>query len=353
MERTVPHPLLITAQATGTPVIQGENATLLWQGATPPLIAGDFNGWDTRSSPAWEPLAAGLWGHTLTLPRNAYMEYAFFTGETEQDRITDPLNPRTTPNGMGHTNSYFYMPEAAPTPLTRRARGVPRGEVTRHIIRNRWLLANGRRAVYLYQPPVSEPCPLVVVYDGFEYYHRDHLPTIVDNLISQGRIQPIALAMADHGGPARGIEYGCSEATVGFVMEHVLPLAEEHLNIIPAQTAAGSYGVLGASAGGRMALFTALRVPGIIGRVLSQAGAFRHDMYESVLFDLVRYLPQQGVKVWLDCGTFDGLLPGNREMAALLHEREYEGGYLEYHAGHNHPAWRDHIAAGLEALYGK
>jgi enterochelin esterase-like enzyme len=223
--------------------------------------------------------------------------------------------------------------------------------VTRHIMENRWLLANGRRAVYLYQPPVSEPCPLVVVYDGFEYYHRDHLPTIVDNLINQRRIRPIALAMVAHGGPARGIEYGCSEATVGFLMEHVLPLAEEHLNIIPAQAAAGSYGVIGASAGGRMALFTALRVPGIIGRVLSQAGAFKFDNYESVLFDLVRHMPPQPVQAWLDCGTFDFLLPGNQEMAALLAERGYEGGYLEYHAGHNHPAWRNHIAAGLEALY--
>ncbi len=347
----MPHPLLLTAQATGTPVIEGENATLLWQGTAPPLIAGDFNGWDTQSSPAWERLAAGLWACTLSLPRDAYMEYAFFTGEAEEDRITDPLNPRTTPNGMGHTNSYFYMPEGVPTPLTQRTRGVPKGEVTRHIIRNRWLLANGRRAVYLYQPPVSEPCPLVVVYDGVEYYRRDHLPAIVDNLISQGRIQPIALAMVAHGGPARGIEYSCSEATVGFVMEHVLPLAEEHLNVVPPQAAGGSYGVIGASAGGRMALFTALRVPGIIGRVLSQAGAFKFDNYESVLFDLVRYPPQQGVQVWLDCGTFDFLLPGNREMGSLLAERGYEGGYLEYHAGHNHPAWRDHIAAGLEALY--
>lgn len=347
----MPHPLLTAAQATGTPVIEGETATLLWQGAAPPLIAGDFNGWDTRSSPAWERLTRSLWGYTLTLPRDAYMEYAFFTGETEKDRITDPLNPRSSPNGMGHINSYFYMPEAAPTMLTRRARGVPKGEVTRHTIRNRWLLATGRRAVYLYQPPVSEPCPLVVVYDGFEYYSRDHLPTIVDNLINQRRIRPIALAMVAHGGPARGIEYACSEATVGFLMEHVLPLAEEYLKIIPAQAAAGSYGVIGASAGGRMALFTALRVPGIIGRVLSQAGAFKFDEYESVLFDLVRYPPHRGVKVWLDCGTFDSLLPGNRDMAALLLERGYEGGYLEYHAGHNHPAWRDHIAAGLEALY--
>lgn len=356
----MPHPLLTHAHATGAPVTDGSTATFIWQGAEPPRLAGDFNGWDAQAV-AWERLEPELWGYTVPLPRDAYVEYAYFTDDgsarkaapraSEPDRITDPLNPRTTPNGMGQTNACFYMPAGKPTPLTRYARGTPRGTVTRHIVRAPWLLANGKRLVYLYQPRVSEPCPLVVVYDGFDYRHRAQLPAIVDNLIAQRRIQPIALAMVDHGGPARGVEYSCSEATVGFVMEHLLPLAEQHLNVIPAQEAAGRYGVIGASAGGRMALFTALRVPGIIGRVLSQAGAFKHDFYESVSFELVRYGPRQPINVWLDCGTLDALLPGNRDMAALLAERGYDVTLREYSAGHNYPAWRDHVAAGLEALY--
>jgi enterochelin esterase-like enzyme len=347
----LPHSLLTCAQAGGAPIIEGETATLIWQGAEPPRLAGDFNGWDGGAMPAWERLEPELWACSLTCPRDAYVEYAYFTGDAGQDRVTDPLNPRTTPNGLGDTNSFFYMPEAEPTTLTQHTRGTPKGKLTRHVLQAPWLLTNGKRRVYLYQPPVSEPCPLVIVYDGSDYRQRAKLPVIVDNLIAQHRIRPIALAMVDHGGPARGVEYACSEATVGFVMEHVLPLAEQHLNIIPAYAAAGRYGVIGASAGGRMALFTALRVHHIIGRVLSQAGAFKYGFYETVSFDLVRDGPQRGVQVWLDCGTLDALLDGNHAMAALLAERGYAVTLRTYNAGHNYPAWRDHLAHGLEALY--
>ena len=40
------------------------------------------------------------------------------------------------------------------------------------------------------------------------------LHAIVDNLIAQRRIRPVALAMVENEGGARALEYLCSDATI-------------------------------------------------------------------------------------------------------------------------------------------
>jgi enterochelin esterase family protein len=109
---------------------------------------------------------------------------------------------------------------------------------------------------------------------------------------------------------------------------------------------------MGASAGGLMALFTALRAPHVFRRVLSQSGAFGWEGgHKPFVFDLAQYLPVRPLRIWLDCGLYEGLLPGNRDMYDLLTRRGYDAQYREYPAGHNYPAWRDDLWRGLEALY--
>ena len=141
--------------------------------------------------------AKGVWTYLLELPPEAYIEYAFLDGGLSPDRSP---NPHTTPNGIGDTNHYFYMPTGAPTPLAKPSRSTAHGVVTKHIIQTEGLLAGSKRAVWLYQPPVDHPVPLMVVWDGKDYLRRARLPVIVDNLIAQRRIQPVALAMIDNGG---------------------------------------------------------------------------------------------------------------------------------------------------------
>ena len=184
------------------------------------------------------------------------------------------------------------MPKGEPTPLANVLPGVPRGKVTRHKVETDSMAVGDERTVYLYQPPVKRPVPLVVVYDGPDYLRRAKLATIVDNLIAQKRIRPVALALVQNGGQARVIEYGCSELTLGFIAERVVGLAREHLNLVDINQKPGAYGIMGASMGGLMALYTGLRLPGMFGKVLSQSGAFSFPEHEFITSDLVRYLPK-------------------------------------------------------------
>ena len=189
---------------------------------------------------------------------DAYLEYAFIDPQTGE-RIPDPLNPNRVKNGVNGYNNYFYMPQGKPSPLARPKKGSPRGTVTRHCVPTSEYAAGAKRTVYLYQPPVDGPVPLLFVYDGPDYLRRAKLNVIVDNLIAEKRIRPFAMAMVQNGGAARTVEYSCSELTIGLLMECVLPMAKEHLNLEPVKD--GGYGVMGSSLGGSMALFTALRLP--------------------------------------------------------------------------------------------
>lgn len=343
--------LLHRARAEGAPVIEGGRATLLWRGRTAPSLIGDFIHWGREGQAPVTPrqIGPGLWAHTLELPPDAYIEYAWLR---DGRRVPDPLNPRVTRNGLGELNHFFYMPEAAPTPLVRRARGAPAGTLTRDVLPAGRLQVGGQRTVHFYQPPTPDPCPLLVVFDGQDYLRQARLPTLIDNLIAQGRMQPVALALIENS-RARLIEYACSEATLAFLLYVVLPAARARLNLIDAAEQPGVHGVLGASLGGLMALYTGLRVPHLFGRVLSQSGAFVVEGHPFVVWDLIRYEPRLPIRLWLDVGRFEWLLDANRRLRALVEPKATGVTYREINAGHNYTAWRDDLPHGLETLFGR
>ena len=343
------NPLLSMARTLGNPVIEGDSAIFLWQGPTAPLLIDDFHHWEDEPQ-AMSHAGAELWSCSIQLPAESYLEYAFIEQQTGK-RLPDPLNPNRVNNGDKDFNHYFYMPPGTPTTLIRPAKGIARGTVTRHEVQTRDYAAGAKRTVYLYQPPVNEPVPLLVVYDGPDYLKRAKLDIIVDNLIAEKRIRPFAMALVENGGAARTLEYSCSEANLAFVFECVISLAQEHLTL----TAPGSepYGVIGSSLGGLAAMYTGLRLPQVFGKVLSQSGTFDVSDFPGLIVDLARYAPRPEIDIWMDAGRFEWILEDNREMYNLLQEKKYRVKYHEFCGGHNYTAWRDDIWRGLEALFGK
>jgi len=334
----------------GSPLLEEERAVFVWFGETAPRLMGDFCGWEDGKALELEPVEQDVWVCELVLPADAYMEYCFFTDGNE--RVFDRFNRRKTPNGMGKTNQFFYMPRGKPTAWMRHAHASLRGTLTQAELAGRGLVAGGKRTVHFYQPPVDEPAALMVVWDGGDYLRRARLVTIVENMILAGQIRPLALAMPENGGQARFMEYVCSEATLGFLQWTVLPEARQRLNLLDPDEYPGAYGVMGASLGGLMALNTALRLPQLFGHVLAQSGAYEIDGFEFITSTLAEHAPRQPLRIWMDVGQFEGLVETNRKMHALLTARGYAPHYHEYPAGHNYPAWRDDLPGGLETLFG-
>jgi enterochelin esterase family protein len=292
-----------------------------------------------------QEVESGIWTSTLTLPPDAYVEYAYFL---DGQRVYDPFNPHRVPNGFGETNNCFRMPQAPRSRLFRRWKGVKAGVVSRTTFQS-MRLAGGRRTARLYRPALDGPYVLLLVLDGQDYFQRARLTTLADNLIHQRTVPPLAIAFLDNARQARFAEYGCSEALVGFVAQELLPWVASEVPLVPQQNA---HGVLGASLGGLAALWLGVRLPEIFGRVFSQAGGFALGFTKELgLTTLLRLSERLPLRIYMDCGRFDPLLEANRMMKGLLEARGYSLTYREFNAGHNYPAWREELAAGLEWLF--
>jgi enterochelin esterase-like enzyme len=354
---TVSNSIIQRALKSGNPVIDTDHAIFIWEGESAPHLTSDLNNWDDkprpfkRVSPRLIPDSAkSIWSCTLTVSRDAYVEYAFHDPVTQKNFL-DPLNKKTISNGAGGRNNFFYMPETMPSPFPMRRADVTPGALTKHSVETRWLRDDYERDIHLYRPLVKEPVPLLVVFDGQDYLQRGKLTVIMDNLIADKHIQPIAMAFLPNGGRWRNVEYACSDGTILWIDETILPLAKEKLNLLDIKKHPGAYGVLGASLGGTISMYTGLRMPDVFGKVVSQSGAFTIPSRDFSVVDLARNRQANDIQVWMDVGNLDILLEDNRRMFALMKENGYDVTYREYSGGHNYTAWRDDVWHGLETLF--
>jgi len=355
--------LIQRARDSGNPVIQNNRATFFWEGDSAPHLISDLTHWDERPK-SFKQLSSTLkpdsdtssssgktiWSCSLTVPRDAYVEYAFQDPVT-LEQFLDPWNGRSVSNGVGARNNFFYMPETMPSPFSMRRADVPTGMLTRHRVDTGWLQDDGERDVYLYKPHAKGPFPLLVVYDGPDYLQRGGLATLVDNLIADKRIRPIAMAFLQNGRSRRNVEYFCSDATISWLDREILPLARKHIRLVNLKEQPGAYGVLGASSGGIMSMYTGLRMPEIFGRVLCQSGVFSLQGRDFAAVDLVRHEHARDIKIWMDVGQLEELLEDNRRMVALLNEKNYNVTYREFSGGHNYTSWRNDLWRGLEEMF--
>ncbi len=341
----------------GNPLPDGETVTFVWQGESAPQLIDDLHGWEDhpkrlkRLGPDPSTPSAGqcLWALSFHLARDTYLEYSFYDSNSGM-RFRDPFNKRRIYNGVGSYNNFFYMPAAFPSPWTKIDKDIKHGKVTRHKVGTWMLGSNSQRAVYLYRPPTREPVPLLIVYDGSDYLRRGRINIIVDNLIAQNRIRPIAMALLQNGGRnRRDVEYADSDATLSWLRQDVLPLARRKLNLTRER---GSFGVLGASMGGLMAMYTGLRMPETFGKIISQSGVFNFEGLDCSVVDLIRYAPRPDVKIWMDVGKLEELLEDNRRLQPILKEREYDVTYRENGGAHNYTTWRDSLGEALIAMFG-
>jgi enterochelin esterase-like enzyme len=309
----------------------------------------------------------GWWERTYELPRDVRTLYWFTRTRTPEqaDLMHDPLNPRThvyrrdpeDPQDADVVCSLLELTDAAPLHWSVERAGVVRGTVELHRLASE-RLGNERR-VFTYTPPgydAARTYPLVVCFDGWGYVQNAYvpLPTVLDNLIADGRIPPVVAVLPDSlNQETRMRELFLHEPFVEFLAEELLPWARERLSFAndPARTV-----VAGSSAGGLTASFAALRRPDLFGLVLSQSGAYSRGTlpHEYATRDP---LP---IRFYLDAGTletfsalgFDALLHANRHMRDVLLAKGYDVTYREFPGGHDYLWWRETIADGLIALLG-
>jgi enterochelin esterase-like enzyme len=299
---------------------------------------------------------------------------------------TDPLNGKRWAADPGDPDAPQYlgfsaveMPDAPVQPWLEPRKGVPAGSVEKHPFRS--ALLKNEREIAVYLPPgyskSAKPYGLVVLFDEPAYLgDTEHAtlvptPTILDNLISEGRIPPMVALLIDNGpGNARSRELPCNPTFADFLAFELVPWARRLYNLTadPRQSVVG-----GSSYGGLAAAYAGLRHPETFGNVLSQSGSYwwtppkssnpsDFDKEAEPNWVAKQFIasPQLPLRFYLDAGSdeidFSGqgksiLLP-NRHLRDVLLAKGYQVHYQEFAGGHDYLSWRGTLADGLILLMG-
>ncbi len=277
----------------------------------------------------------------------------------------DPLNPRhylvkgSADSPFGSRDevwSVIELPETPPQLWVERRPHVPSGRVDEHQMHSH--LLDNDRLLWIYTPPAyapdTEPCPLVVLLDGYIYTHVIPTPTILDNLIATGYLPPVVALMVnppDLDGRLR--ELACSQPFVDFLAQELIPWVRRkyHVTTDPTQVVVG-----GSSLGGLTAAFAGLRYPDIFGNVLSQSGSFwwrpQGDGKPNWLGRQFAASPTVPLRFYLDVGSLEseGQRRANEQTRDLLRAKGYLVQYTEYSGGHTFLCWQGTLPDGLHTL---
>ena len=226
------------------------------------------------------------------------------------------------------------------------------------------------RRLWVYTPPAYDPrratpYPLIVAFDGAEYYDTMPLPMILDTLLAAGKAPPFVAVLIDDGsGAVRIADLGNAARMTEFLGRQLVPWVRRswHVTADPHQVI-----VTGASAGGLSAAFVALMRPDLFGSVWSQSGAFWRGAEGSNsppwewLTQQVTATARKDIRFYLDVGaledhpTLGGSGPNFRDAARRFRDalqlKGYAVTYTEVPGGnHGERWWRMRLPDGIVAL---
>jgi enterochelin esterase family protein len=376
--------------AEGTPLVEpiadgdGDVWLTFLHRATGPVgsvsVFGGPAGWDPPGNVMRHLAGTDVWYLTFRVRADLRCTYRLAVDDVERpdeewaertaDWFTDPFNPATfvfPPDEDLGTHetvvSVASLPDAPEQPWLAPRDGIPRGEVTQY--RHRSELLDNDRRIWIYTPPGyrpgDAPYPLFVLFDGDTVRGPMPAPTILDNLIADGRIPPMIAVLVDSlTQEVRNRELPCGAEFLEYLTDELLPWvrADHPITTDPARTI-----VAGQSHGGQAAAFAGLRCPDVFGNVISQSGSFwwrpdGEDEHEWLTRQYAAAEPQP-VRFWLEAGLQErGQTPGrgpsilvaNRHLRTILHTKGYDIHYTEYNGGHDYTCWRGSLPDALIAL---
>jgi enterochelin esterase-like enzyme len=386
-------------KSKGTPLIESiaddkKNSlvTFIWRGDSETknvLVQSPFYPWMMVRRQMTQVKDTDIWYKTAKVPNDARFTYQFSVNDPRLPfadpyawnqfkvfLLNDPLNARNfvlpkdedVPGDQASEISLVEMPDALKSSSTIERETIKKGKLEKTNYKSE-ILANERR-LWFYTPPdysSKKKYPLVIFLDGFDYLNAIPSKTILDNLISDGKILPVVAVFVATpiGAGIREKEYYANPLLIDFMGKELLPLIQSKYGISnkPADTT-----VVGLSASGFAAGFLALNQPEKFGNVIMQSPAlwWGFDYYgEDGEWLTQKYVKADKLKVrfYLEIGRFE-VYPSTRKgrpnsLHSVRHFQDViklkgnEVFYNEFNGAHEYINWRETLSDALVKILGK
>ena len=342
-----------------TPLIDGDNLVgIFWYGpAQTVTLNGDLQ-W------AWsrpEPLAAIACGDNTFFyclhqaAADARLDYLL---NVDGRDIVDPRNPRVTPSGFG-PHSEIIMPAFKPNPALRYRDDVAHGSLDSLWFTNR-NAPQLPRPLEVYRPVAydgSVRLPTLYVFDGLEALNYMAYTNVLDNLIADGKIQPVLVVFIGMLREDGQLIPDRLMALANVVADEIVPMIDD---TYPTVRAPAARAVAGISIWGNLALTTAFSHPGVFLLAAGQSTTVSDSLLEALRQATGKAPNCPAFRVYLDVGNYDliggameGLtfLQANQRLRQELDRRGIACSFAVYNDGHQWANWRERTGAILRYFF--
>lgn len=335
-----------------TPLREGQtHVHFLWYGKADTVhLEGDLQqAWKTPH--ILEKIDCGgqdLFFRSYQVPADALLEYRFVM---DGKAMIDRRNPAVSPSFDFGDRNVLRMPGFKDSPYTAPRYGIDKGTVSRFLFKTKTEPFTNH-LVWVYTPhgySKTKQYPVLYVYDGqWALYDRPFV-NVLDNLIFEGKIEPVVVVFISF--EDRWEEYVAKSREYAQLMaQQMVPFIESLFSV---STTAHRRAIMGASAAGHGAMVTALLYPEVFGNVASQGGGAggTPSLSQGVNAALEVYLSKKQThplrKVYSEVGTFDLNFPARKmtflEGARQFHYQMQKAGlehlYREASIGHTGQGW--------------
>jgi enterochelin esterase family protein len=298
----------------------------------------------------------GIWKVTTpSLPPEIY-GYHF---EANGDFRLDPANPDTTINLVDIANE---LTVSGDTPQLWEAANVPHGILHHHTYTTNTVLglAQNQSRYYVYTPPgydpkSAQPYPVLYLLHGWSdsdsgWIAVGRADLIFDNLLAQGKINPMVVVMPLGYGDMSFIHQfhvwedpaAVDRNTDLFkkaLLSEILPRVESDYHVSKNRD---DRAIAGLSMGGLESLEIGLSHPDLFAWVGGFSSAVHNLEYTQKLVSLDPKAANLHL-LWVSCGTEDSLIEPNRKFVDFLKSKNMPVQQIETPGYHTWMVWRDNL----------
>jgi enterochelin esterase family protein len=303
--------------------------------------------------------SSGEWSVTVGPLTSSIYEYNFVVNGVS---LLDPSNPQIDPN-LQEPSNYFEIP--SPTPQLWDQQDVPHGIVHHRFYTSK--AAGDQRDYYVYTPPGYDPkahtkYPVLYLLHGYSddasgWTSVGRANFILDNLIAQGKVQPMIVVMPLGYGvmafvTGHGADFDSSMRQKSFaifsktLLDEIIPQVETQYHV---SRRAQDRAIAGLSMGGGQSLLIGLNHP----KTFDWVGAFSAGGYgpdfDAQFPTLNAKTAQQRRLLWIACGKDDiyvtktPLITLTRQFVFWLHSKDVPVTFVETPGMHQWQVWRDNL----------